>query len=73
MTDPTNALSVLRLLTPSRASTDVTVSWQSAAVVNYFLERSTNLAAIQPSPCSPRNRDPPGGLRARIDRDGEWT
>jgi parallel beta-helix repeat protein len=44
-TNPTNRLSVLRLLSPSITSTNVTVSWQSVAGVNYFLERSANPAA----------------------------
>jgi hypothetical protein len=44
-TDPTNRLSVLCLLSPSITSTNVTVSWQSVAGVNYFLERSANPAA----------------------------
>jgi hypothetical protein len=44
-TDPTSALSVLRLLPPVRTGTDVTLTWQSVAGVNYFLQRSTNLAA----------------------------
>jgi hypothetical protein len=43
-TDPTNALSVLRLLAPMATPTNVTMTWQSAADVNYFLERSANLA-----------------------------
>jgi len=43
-TDPTNALSALRLLPPVTTSANVTVSWQSVAGVNYFLERSTNLS-----------------------------
>jgi len=47
-TDPTNALSVLRLLTALPVANDVNVSWQSVAGVNYFLERSTNLAASPP-------------------------
>jgi hypothetical protein len=47
-TDPTNALSVLRLLSASRAGTNVTVTWQSVAGVSYFLERSTNLSASPP-------------------------
>ena len=47
-TDPTNALSALRLLSASPAGTNVTVSWQSVAGVNYFLERSTNLSASPP-------------------------
>ena len=45
-TSPTNALSVLRLLTPSAAGTNVNVTWQSMSPRMYFLERSTNLAAI---------------------------
>jgi hypothetical protein len=47
-TDPTNALSALRMMAPVRAATapsGVTLTWQSVAGVNYFLERSTNLAA----------------------------
>jgi hypothetical protein len=44
-TCPTNALSVLRLLPPSRTGTNVAVSWQSVAGVIYFLERSTSLGA----------------------------
>jgi hypothetical protein len=42
-TDPTNALSVLRLLSASYDGTNVTVTWQSIAGVNYVLECSTNL------------------------------
>ncbi len=44
-TDPTNSLSVLRLLEASPAGGDVNVSWQSVAGMKYFLERSTNLIA----------------------------
>ena len=43
LTDPTNALSALRLLSAAPTGTNVTVSWQSVAGVDYFLERSTNL------------------------------
>jgi hypothetical protein len=45
LTDPTNALSALRLLTPSREGTNVTLSWQGVGGVSYFLESSTNLTA----------------------------
>jgi hypothetical protein len=48
LTDPTNALSVLRLLSASPAGTNVTVSWQSVAGVSYFLECSTNVAGPPP-------------------------
>jgi hypothetical protein len=43
-TDPTNALSSLRMLAPVTAGTNMAVSWQSVAGVNYFLKRSTSLA-----------------------------
>ena len=44
-TNPTNAQSVLRLVSATPAGTSVTVTWQSVAGVNYFLERSASLAA----------------------------
>ncbi|MCX6922894.1 MAG: hypothetical protein NT154_06740 [Verrucomicrobia bacterium] len=44
-TCPTNSLSVLQVLSVSNAVSGVTVSWQSVAGVNYFLECSTNLSA----------------------------
>src|SRR5439155_25229575 len=47
-TDPTNVLSVLRLLAPVTAGTNVTVSWQNVAGVSYFLERATSLS-VSPS------------------------
>lgn len=47
-TDPTNALSVLRLLGPSRATTNTVVSWHSVAGVSYFLDWSTNLPLFTP-------------------------
>ena len=43
-TCPTNASSVLRLLSPQRTGTNVSVTWQSVAGVNYFLECTTNLS-----------------------------
>ena len=48
LTDPTNALSVLRLLSAAPIGTNVTVTWQSVAGVSYFLERSTSLSASPP-------------------------
>jgi hypothetical protein len=44
-TNPTNALSVLRMVSALTTSTNATVTWQSVAGVNYFLERSANPAA----------------------------
>jgi len=44
-TNPTNALSALRLISATVDRNNSTVSWPSIAGVNYILERSTNLAA----------------------------
>lgn len=46
--NPTNASSVLKLLTPGVSGSAVNVSWQSVSNRSYWLERSSNLAA-QPS------------------------
>ena len=43
-TDPTNALSVLRMVAAAPTGTNVMVTWQSVAGINYFLERSASLA-----------------------------
>ena len=45
-TDPTNALSALRLLSTSPADTHLAESWSSVAGVSYFLQRSTDLSAV---------------------------
>jgi hypothetical protein len=42
-TDPTNPLSVLRLMTPVPGPSGISVSWLSVDTRTYFLERSTNL------------------------------
>ena len=47
-TNPTNALSVLRLLSSSSGLSGVILSWQSVRGVNYFLERDAQVGA-QPS------------------------
>jgi len=44
-TDPTNALSALRMVSATPVGTNATVTWHSVAGVSYFLERSTNLLA----------------------------
>jgi hypothetical protein len=54
-TCPTNANSALRLLSPQRTGTDVTVTWQSVAGVSYFLECSTNLSATPSFTCAATN------------------
>jgi len=48
LTDPTNALSALRMVSASPAGANVRVSWQSVAGVTYHLLRSTNLCAWPP-------------------------
>ncbi len=44
-TNPTNALSVLRLLSVTPNGSGLTVTWQSVSNRTYFLERSSNLGA----------------------------
>jgi PKD repeat protein len=47
-TDPTNALSVLRLLSATPVGANVLVRWPGVEGVTYSLERSTNLGAAPP-------------------------
>ena len=44
-TDPTNAVSALRLLAPTVAGPDLLVRWESVVGVNYSLERSSTLTS----------------------------
>jgi len=44
-TDPTDPLSVLKMLSPSNTLSGLRVSWQSVTTRTYFLQRATNLAA----------------------------
>jgi len=45
-TDPTNALSFLRMLSPSKSLSGIRVPWQSVNGITYFFQRSTNLGAV---------------------------
>ena len=49
-TDPTNPSSVLQMLSPTSTNNPpgIVVTWQSAANVNYYLQRATNLS-VQPA------------------------
>jgi hypothetical protein len=47
-TNPTNALSALRLFSPTFATPGMIVNWQSVSGRNYFLERGTDLSAQPP-------------------------
>jgi hypothetical protein len=47
-TNPTNALSVLKMLPPSNSVAGLTIAWQSVSGIVYFLQRSTNLG-LQPT------------------------
>ena len=47
-TVPTNALSVLQLLSPTNGASGVTVTWQSVVNRNYYLQRSLDLLAQPP-------------------------
>jgi hypothetical protein len=59
-TNPTNALSLLRLFALSTTKSSVILSWESVAGVNYFLERSTN--PISPTSFIRLARGVPGQL-----------
>jgi hypothetical protein len=45
-TIPTNAASVLQLASPANSVAGVKVTWQSVSGVTYYLQSSTNLAAV---------------------------
>jgi len=47
-TNPGDALSLLRLLSPASAASGLIVTWQSVSGLNYFLERGTDLGAQPP-------------------------
>jgi len=47
-TNPTNAVSVLKMLSPSTSVSGLKVSWQSVSGKTYFLQRASDLTA-QPS------------------------
>jgi hypothetical protein len=47
-TNPTNALSVFQMLSPTRGVSGLTVSWESVSGRNYFLEHGTYLAGQPP-------------------------
>ncbi len=49
-TDPTNRLSVLKMLPPAQTNNaqDCTLTWQSVSGKTYFLQRSTNFL-LQPA------------------------
>ena len=42
--NPTNAASVLQVLSPVASGTNLVVTWQSVTNINYFLQRSSSLA-----------------------------
>ena len=42
-TNPTNALSVLKMMMPSTGTSPITLSWESVSRITYYLERATNL------------------------------
>lgn len=44
-TDPTNTLSVLKMLAPSNSVSGVSVRWESVPGISYFLQRSTSASA----------------------------
>jgi hypothetical protein len=47
-TDPTNAVSVLQMLSPTNVDSGVNVTWQSVTNRSYYLQRSSDLS-VQPA------------------------
>jgi hypothetical protein len=47
-TNPTNSLSLLTMLTPTKGASGLNLSWVSVGDRSYFLQRSTNLLAHPP-------------------------
>ncbi len=47
-TNPTNALSALRMVTATNAASGLNVTWQSVSTRNYWLERATNFGDVPP-------------------------
>lgn len=47
-TNPTDAASLLRMLTPTNAVSGITITWQSVPSRNYYLQRASNLASPSP-------------------------
>ncbi len=47
-TNPTNALSVLRMVNATNAASGLNVTWQSVSTRSYFLERATNFNDVPP-------------------------
>ncbi|HRZ38300.1 MAG TPA: choice-of-anchor Q domain-containing protein [Candidatus Paceibacterota bacterium] len=68
-TDPTNSLSVLRLLSVSTDRPNVTLRWPGVVGVSYSLERSTNLAASPPFTLLATNLLGQPGTMSFIDTD----
>ncbi len=66
-TDPSNVLSVLRLLSATPAETGMTVSWPGVEGVTYFLERSLDLGASPPFSPLATNLSGPSGTHTFTD------
>ena len=72
-TDPTNALSALRLLPPAPAGTNLTLAWPSATGRSYVLECSTNLGATPPFfPLATNLPGQPGATRFTVTNPAAW-
>ena len=69
-TDPTNALSALRLVSVVPAGPTVLVSWRSVAGVTYRVERSTNLLAKPAFAALATNVVGSGGVTLFADTNG---
>jgi hypothetical protein len=66
-TNPTNSLSVLRVLTATNAPTGISVTWQSVSTRNYWLERAVALGLATPFQIIATNITGSVGSKAFID------
>jgi hypothetical protein len=71
-TNPTNAASVLRLLS-ALPSTSVTVSWQSVLGVGYFVQSSSNLSSPAPFTTVVTNLAGQSGATVFVDTNSPGT
>jgi hypothetical protein len=66
-TVPTNALSVLRVISVTHGTGNAAVTWQGVATRSYWLERATNLGDISPFQIIATNVAGIAGLQTYID------
>jgi parallel beta-helix repeat protein len=66
-TVPTNALSAFRIMSVTNRTASASVTWQSVAARNYWIERATNLGVASPFKIIATNLPGMAGLQTYID------